>query len=207
MQEASKAMVRRNFDSRYATRWFVGAGVDIGCGNDSLGMFHQMLPMMTALRPWDLPDGDAMLMEGIADNSLDFVHSSHCLEHLQDPYTALQNWIRICKPGGHLVIMVPDEDLYEQGVFPSTFNDDHKWTFTVSKAQSWSPKSVNLTDLVARFADQVSVQKIEVLDAGYFFSAPRMDQTMLTTGEGAIEFVLRKRTQEEIVRRGRYAAA
>jgi hypothetical protein len=26
---------------------------------------------------------------------------------------------------------VPDEDLYEQGVFPSTFNADHKWTFTV----------------------------------------------------------------------------
>lgn len=207
MHEASKAMVRRNFDTRYATRWLVGAGVDIGAGNDSLGMFHQMLPMMTALRPWDLPDGDAMLMEGIADNSLDFVHSSHCLEHLQDPYTALQNWIRICKPGGHLVIMVPDEDLYEQGVFPSTFNDDHKWTFTVAKSQSWSPKSVNLTDLLARFADQVSVQKIEVLDAGYFFSAPRMDQTMLTTGEGAIEFVLRKRTQDEIARRGRYAAA
>lgn len=207
MHEASKAMVRRNFDTRYATRWLVGAGVDIGAGNDSLGMFHQMLPMMTALRPWDLPDGDAMLMEGIADNSLDFVHSSHCLEHLQDPYVALQNWIRICKPGGHLVIMVPDEDLYEQGVFPSTFNDDHKWTFTIAKAQSWSPKSVNLTDLIARFADQVSVQKIEVLDAGYFFSAPRMDQTMLTTGEGAIEFVLRKRTDEEVARRGRYAAA
>jgi SAM-dependent methyltransferase len=207
MQEASKAMVRRNFDARYATRWFVGAGVDIGCGNDSLGMFHQMLPMMTALRPWDLPDGDAMLMEGIADDSLDFVHSSHCLEHLQDPYVALQNWIRICKPGGHIVIMVPDEDLYEQGVFPSTFNDDHKWTFTVAKAQSWSPKSVNLTDLLARFADQVSVQKIEVLDAGFFFSAPRMDQTMLTTGEGAIEFVLRKRTPAEIAARGRYAAA
>lgn len=207
MHEASKAMVRRNFDTRYATRWLVGAGVDIGAGNDSLGMFHQMLPMMTALRPWDLPDGDAMLMEGIADNSLDFVHSSHCLEHLQDPYVALQNWIRICKPGGHLVVMVPDEDLYEQGVFPSTFNDDHKWTFTIAKAQSWSPKSVNLTDLIARFADQVSVQKIEVLDAGYFFSAPRMDQTMLTTGEGAIEFVLRKRTDEEVARRGRYAAA
>jgi SAM-dependent methyltransferase len=199
-------MVRRNFVTRFATRWLVVAGVDIGAGNDSLGMFHQMLPMMTALRPWDLPDGDAMLMEGIADNSLDFVHSSHCLEHLQDPYVALQNWIRICKPGGHLVIMVPDEDLYEQGVFPSTFNDDHKWTFTVAKSQSWSPKSVNLTDLLARFADQVSVQKIEVLDAGYFFAAPRMDQTMLTTGEGAIEFVLRKRTPDEIARRGRYAA-
>jgi SAM-dependent methyltransferase len=207
MQEASKAMVRRNFDARFATRWLVGVGIDIGAGNDQIGVFSPMLPLMTGLRAWDLPDGDAMLMDGVADDSFDFVHSSHCLEHLQDPYVALENWIRICKPGGHLVIMVPDEDLYEQGVFPSTFNDDHKWTFTVAKGESWSPRSVNLTDLLSRFADKVAVQKIEVLDAGYFHHLERFDQTLLASGESAIEFVLRKRTPEEIARRGRYNLA
>jgi len=207
MHEASKAMVRRNFDSRFATRWLVGEGIDIGAGNDAIGMFAQMLPLMTSLRAWDLPDGDAMLMEGVADESFDFVHSSHCLEHLQDPVVALGNWIRICKPGGHVVVMVPDEDLYEQGVFPSTFNDDHKWTFTVCKASTWSPRSINLTALLSHFADVVSVQKIEVLDAGYHFGAPRVDQTGLVTGEAAIEFVLRKRTADEVARGGRYPAA
>src|SRR5260221_7032838 len=38
--------------------------------------------------------------------------------------------------------------LYEQGVFPSRFNGDHKSTFTISKASSWSPVSVNVLDLV-----------------------------------------------------------
>lgn len=207
MHESSKAMVRRNFDARFANRWLVGSGIDIGAGNDSLGMFAASLPRMTALRAWDLPDGDAMLMQGVADESFDFVHSSHCLEHLQDPNVALANWIRICKPGGHLVVMVPDEDLYEQGVFPSTFNDDHKWTFTVGKAESWSPRSINVVELVYRFSAVVAVQKIEVLDAGFYYDAQRFDQTMLPTGESAIEFVLRKRTPEEMARKGRYPDA
>ena len=47
-----------------------------------------------------------------------------------------------------MFLIVPDEDLYEQGVFPSRFNVDHKWTFTISKQKSWSPVSINVTDLV-----------------------------------------------------------
>src|SRR6185312_3014562 len=59
------------------------------------------------------------------------------------------------KRGGHLVISVPDEDLYEQGVWPSTFNTDHKITFTLSKKTSWSPVSVNVFSLLSQFSDQV----------------------------------------------------
>ena len=44
-------------------------------------------------------------------------------------------------------LVVPDEDLYEQGVFPSRFNDDHKATFTISKSRSWSAKSINVLEL------------------------------------------------------------
>ncbi|MGH1556812.1 hypothetical protein ACRAWD_01360 [Caulobacter segnis] len=36
---------------------------------------------------------------------------------MRDPKEALENWLRILKPGGHLVCLIPDEDLYEQGVF------------------------------------------------------------------------------------------
>ena len=55
---------------------------------------------MKSCRSWDLPDGDAQYMASIEDGLFDFVHSSHCLEHMQDPQTALANWIRILKPGG-----------------------------------------------------------------------------------------------------------
>ncbi|WP_269713426.1 methyltransferase domain-containing protein [Caulobacter sp. NIBR2454] len=204
MQETSKSIMRRSGDARFATRWLIGAGIDIGAGQDTIGNYGQLFPLMTSLRSWDLPDGDAMLMEGVADDSFDFVHSSHCLEHLVDPQVALAHWIRICKPGGHLVIMIPDEDMYEQGIFPSTFNDDHKWTFTTGKRESWSPRSINVMDLLSQFTHQVSVQKMEVLDACFLQGLVRFDQTVLVTGESAIEIVLRKRRPEEIARKGRY---
>ena len=138
MREASKAMTRRLHDVRYASRYFVGNGIDIGAGNDSIGLYAEWFPGMRQVRAWDLPDGDAQLLQSVADESLDFVHSSHCLEHMRDPVEALRHWFRVLKPGGHLVCVVPDEDLYEQGVFPSTFNSDHKWTFSLWKAASWS---------------------------------------------------------------------
>ena len=212
MHETSKSILRRIFDQRFATRYLVGDGdgdgdgdgIDIGAGADSVGNYGPLFPHVRSVRPWDVPDGDAMLMAGVADASLDFVHSSHCLEHLADPYTALFHWIRICRPGGHLIVVVPDEDLYEQGVFPSTFNPDHKWTFTIGKRQSWSPRSVNVLDLLSRFNDKADTLKIERLDYAYMYGHQRFDQSQLPATETAIEFVLRKRTAEDIERKGTY---
>jgi ABC-type Zn uptake system ZnuABC Zn-binding protein ZnuA len=61
---------------------------------------------------------------------------------------------------------VPDEDLYEQGCWPSVFNSDHKWTFTLKKAKSWSPKSVNVADLVKQVPG-VELVSLELQDHGY----------------------------------------
>lgn len=197
MHETSKAVMRRLHDSRFATRYFVGSGIDIGAGKDAMGQYKEFFPAMQACRAWDLPDGDAQVLANVPDASFDFVHSSHCLEHMRDPSEALHHWLRVLKPGGHLVAIVPDEDLYEQGVFPSTYNSDHKWTFTISKPASWSPSSVNLTDLLARLSAQAQPLKIETLDASFRYrtGGKRFDQTMTPVGECAIEFVLRKLPQ------------
>lgn len=194
MHETSKSLIRRSYDKRFATRWLIGDGIDIGAGPDSIGNYAQMFPAIRSVKAWDMPDGDAMLMDSVADATYDFVHSSHCLEHLVDPALALKHWVRICKPGGHLLILVPDEDLYEQGVWPSTFNTDHKWTFTIGKASSWSPRSINLLTLLQTVWETVDVLKVELLDNGFFYAAPRFDQTLTLVGECAIEIVLRRRT-------------
>jgi SAM-dependent methyltransferase len=197
MNEAGKAAMRRLHDSRFATRYFVGDGIDIGAGKDALGLYFELYPQMRSCRAWDKPDGDAQRMEGVPDARFDFVHSSHCLEHMREPAEALRNWLRILKPGGHLVVTVPDEDLYEQGVWPSTFNRDHKWTFTTCKPSSWSPRSINLTELLARFAGDAHLLRLETLDATFRHRIkPRVDQTKLPIGECAIEFVMRKRRAE-----------
>jgi SAM-dependent methyltransferase len=203
MKECTKAFVRRAADINFTARYFVGDGIDIGGAPDPLTLYAQFFPRMGKVRIWDLADGDAQLMEGIADASVDFVHSSHCLEHLVDPVVGLRNWFRILKPGGHLVVIVPDEDLYEQGVFPSTFNSDHKWTFTVSKSRSWSEKSRNLVELIAQLGPAADLRKLECLDSTYLYDMPRFDQTMTPVGEAGVEFVVRKRPAEEVERGGR----
>jgi SAM-dependent methyltransferase len=131
------------------------------------------------------------------------VHSSHCLEHVNDPACGLKNWFRALKPGGYLIITVPDEDMYEQGQFPSTWNGDHKFTFTISKSHSWSSKSINLLNLIATLGNTSELIKLHKLDQSFRYTLPRFDQTLTPIGECGIEIILRKRTEEEVTNGGR----
>ena len=202
MKECSKSIVRRMRDPNFLRQYFVGKGVDIGGKPDPLALYAEFFPSMESVRTWDLEDGDAQEMAGVADGAFDFVHSSHCLEHLRDPRAGLAAWLRVLKPGGHLVCTVPDEDLYEQGVFPSTFNRDHKWTFTIMKARSWSPKSVNLLELLASLGPACAPVKVELLDSNYRYGLPRFDQTLTPLTESGIEFIVRKRSADELAAGG-----
>ena len=202
MRELSKSIIRRRSTARFITDYFVGYGVDIGGKPDPLLLYAELFPGVTDVRTWDLEDGDAGFMEGVADETFDFVHSSHCLEHLKDPFQGLANWFRILKPNGHLILTVPDEDLYEQGIWPSTYNLDHKWSFTINKIESWSPRSINIFDLIKNLGLVCETKKIELLDSEYRFKLPRFDQTSSPVAESAIEVILRKRTALEIEEKG-----
>lgn len=202
MKECSKSISRRLADSNFTRKYFVGSGLDVGGKPDPLALYKEMFCQMTFVKTWDWEDGDAQFLAGVPDGAFDFVHSSHCLEHLVDPVIGLANWLRVVRPGGHLVVTVPDEDLYEQGIFPSTFNGDHKWTFTIFKQTSWSPKSVNLLDLVRGLGSDSELVRMEQLAATYRFELPRFDQSLTPVGECGIELVIRKRTGTEIADQG-----
>jgi SAM-dependent methyltransferase len=197
VKECSKSIARRQRDPAFARFYFRGEGVDIGGKPDPLALYSELFPAITSVRTWDLEDGDAQFMAGVADNTFDFVHSSHCLEHLHDAAEGLKNWLRVVKPGGYVIVMIPDEDMYEQGVFPSTFNRDHKATFTIYKSKSWSPVSVNVLDLLRGLGPEARVERVELLTATYRYDLPRFDQTLTPIGECGIEFVIRKVTAEE----------
>jgi SAM-dependent methyltransferase len=51
---------------------------------------------------------EAVSLTGIKDQTYDFVLSSHCLEHLANPLRALREWRRVVRPGGRLVLILPD---------------------------------------------------------------------------------------------------
>lgn len=46
------------------------------------------------------------------NNTVDTVYSSHLLEDVADWRPVLTEWVRVLKPGGHLVIMLPDKQLF-----------------------------------------------------------------------------------------------
>lgn len=133
-----------------------GQGIDIGCGPD---------PILPTVDRFDVEQGDANEISKYVSKQYDFVFASHCLEHMVDPSKTLLDWFSLVKQGGYLIVIVPDEDLYEQGMFPSIFNPDHKHTFTISKTKSWSPKSINVFELVNLLSG--TLVKLELQDLGY----------------------------------------
>jgi SAM-dependent methyltransferase len=204
MKQCSKSILRRLADANFTRHYFVGDGVDIGGKPDPLSNYRELFCRMNSVRTWDWEDGDAQLMQSVPDCHYDFVHSSHCLEHLADPVAGICTWFRVVREGGYLIITVPDEDLYEQGVFPSTYNLDHKWTFTIYKARSWCDRSVNVVDLARNLGDAAELVRLEQLNSTYRFELPRYDQTLTPIAECGIEFIIRKRTRGEIADRGRW---
>ena len=197
MYEQSKAAKRRFTDGAFHTRYFVGEGIDIGAGPDPLSQYLTIFPLLRRADPWDMEHGDAQTMKGVPDGRFDFVHSSHTLEHMQDPRIALANWARIVKPGGYLIITVPDEDLYEHGHWPSRYNPDHLWSFTICKVASPMPKSINVVDLAREFGDRLELERL-VLVRDFFRKdiPPDTDQTATFAAECAIEIIWRKRGKE-----------
>lgn len=134
-----------------------GKGLDIGCGPD---------PIDPSADRFDLEQGDANQITKFVSKKYDYVFSSHCLEHMNEPIRALKDWCSLVEDGGHIILIVPDEDLYEQGHFPSLFNEDHKVTFTISKKQSWSKKSINILDMIKEIPD-MELASVELQDQNF----------------------------------------
>jgi SAM-dependent methyltransferase len=191
MFEQTKSSIRRSKISKFQNEIFSGEGIDIGSGNDSLKKNMHLFPKITNIRCWDMPDGDAQYLASINDNTFDFIHSSHCLEHMVDPHAAMTNWLRVCKVGGYLILTVPDETLYEHDMWPSRFNTDHKWSFRLSKTSNL-PKSIYVPDFISQFKG-VNLIDCTLIDAGVNYALDKnMDQTLLPNVECAIEIILKK---------------
>lgn len=187
-REQSKSAKRRFNDGKFHNQYFVGRGVDIGAGKDSVAQYVKVFRGIVDVDSWDVPNGDAQYMKTVSDGVYDFVHSSHCLEHMVDPAVALLNWIRITKIGGHLIITIPDAHLYERDKWPSRFNGDHKWRFTTDNRFKGT-NVINVLDLLSK--QPIIVKRIELID-DFFDDDIEGDQTRLPNTECSIEIILQK---------------
>lgn len=179
--ETSKARERRVREGFFIT-YCKGSGLDIGCGDDPLAT-----PYGT-VTPYDRIDGDATFIDKFEER-FDFVYSSHCLEHLQEPEIALRSWYDQVKTNGFLIVCIPHRDLYEKKKFlPSNFNTDHK--------SFWLPEKSDNKDTygVREFVNKVlkdcdySWERLKVCDEGYKSYSPESH----SDGEYQIEFIIQR---------------
>lgn len=110
-----------------------GRGLDLGCGPSKafphfIGVDNYTDTQLFGIQMKPDVVCDVTKLDVFGAASMDFVYSSHVLEHIaydKVPAT-LAEWWRVIKPGGYLVLYLPDEDEYpkcgEEGA-----NPDHKW--------------------------------------------------------------------------------
>ena len=157
--ESTKTQLTRS--KEFINTYFSGDVIDIGGGND---------PVVKYAEVFDLIHGDAQYILNYKNKeSYDCVNSSHCLEHMKDVPSAIFQWWELVRPGGYMVTVVPHEDLYEQKVWPSIFNLDHKATFRLKRKSSWSPVSYDIYDLMKNLPDSVIISA-KVQDVNYDYS-------------------------------------
>lgn len=111
-----------------------GRGLDLGCGPFKafphfIGVDngHHAKEFGWQIKP-DVSVDTCENLDVFGSQSLDFVFSSHLLEHIVDTKKTLKEWWRVIKPGGHLVLYLPHKDLYPN-MGQEGANPDHKHDF------------------------------------------------------------------------------
>lgn len=189
MAETSRAKERRIAEGFYDKYINNKHGIDIGVGR--LDTYDGADPIaIENCVHHDKDMCDATTMEIFEDNTFDYVYASHILEHLYQPAVAIQNWYRICKPGGAIIISIPERDLYErQTTLPSRWNADHKTMWLMDRYEE--PHTLSFKDTVAK----------ALADAGPFTAEFRTNDTCTNhdkpwehpDGDMSLECIIQKR--------------
>ncbi|MFL5844671.1 MAG: methyltransferase domain-containing protein [Solirubrobacteraceae bacterium] len=99
---------------------------------------------------------DGATLATVADGSQDFVIASHVLEHLQDPIGALRRHVAVLRPGGTLLLAMPDRrtgiDTRRSPVTLEHLQADHADGGAASRARHYR-EWAELVDLPLGFVD------------------------------------------------------
>lgn len=141
-------------------RWTRGRGLDLGCGPGKtyphfIGVDNCVDSALynIPIKP-DVTVNTAAELDVFASQSMDFVLSSHLLEHFEYEHVpeVLKEWTRVIKHNGFLVLYLPDEEEYPK-VGEHGANPDHKWNVNydrVVEAMSDIPRGWDLVDFQKR---------------------------------------------------------
>jgi len=130
---ATRESIFRRYEMNEVIEYTKGLGVEVGCGLNKIHTGAIGINLVLSDMDFGYPFGAQIKADGISlpwftDNSLDYVFSSHCLEHFHEPKKALKEWTRIIREGGYLVLILPHKNYYPNIDHPQA-NKDHKHDF------------------------------------------------------------------------------
>ncbi len=124
----SQKTYQEKLNNGFFLKFMKGKGLDIGYAGYETGR-GTILPTAIGIEP-SYPGYDGTHLP-FPDSSQDYIYSSHCLEHISNYQEVIKEWLRVIKPRGYIITIVPHRDLYEKKLtLPSQFNEDHKRFYT-----------------------------------------------------------------------------
>ena len=125
----------------------VGLGVDFGCEVDphpcarvlvdGQHIVHDEYRETHEVHVRDINAGFADWLED-PGRRFDFVWSSHLLEHVLDPHRFLREAFALLRDGGHLILVLPDQDFYWPRRHPHANPDHQWWDLSPEKVLRWA---------------------------------------------------------------------
>jgi ubiquinone/menaquinone biosynthesis C-methylase UbiE len=94
----------------------------------------------------------------VADNTYDYVYTSHLIEDFADTIDALKKFIRILKNGGNLILVFPDQPAYEIyckdiGIEMNPYHVHAEMGYTYMKKQLDALEGIQYQELFASNCD------------------------------------------------------
>ncbi len=138
---ASFETIFRRLEFNEVIKYTKGAGIDIGCGLSKIHSCAIGIDIRLGDKDFGYayganigcPSKEYLDLSWFSNGSLDFIFSSHCLEHFVDPAKSVAEMRRALKTGGYLVVLLPDERYYPR-IGERGANPDHK--------RNYSPESL-----------------------------------------------------------------
>jgi SAM-dependent methyltransferase len=165
--------------SGFYDRYMKGTGLDVGY-RGGLAQAEPVLPGALGV-DLDYPGYDGRTLPFEAE-SVDYVYSSHVLEHVSDWSNFIRECYRVTKLNGFIIIIVPHQYLYERKWrLPSRWNGDHKRFYT--------PHSLLKEVEYSLPPNTYRVRSLRDVDSFYDYKKPLGEHP---TGSYEIELVLEK---------------
>ena len=179
-------------------RYTRGKGLDVGCGPWKqfphwIGVDNRADTQLFGVQM----DPDVMVetaedLSLFASGSLDFVFSSHLLEHIayEKVPATLKEWLRVLKVGGYLVLYLPDEDQYPK-VGEHGANPDHKWNVNYDRvleamSGSWDLVKFEKRDQGMEYSLLFVFKKTQGVARAFSYKNPKPEKTAGVVRYGAI---------------------